>query len=430
MTVIPQTTANPDQDANAGRAVPVNLRQSGAPRVDAMIDTRVRKSPFWHKSVEHGVRTATVYNRMYHPRLYFSPDEGGVLGEYEHLSRHVTLWNVAVQRQIRIKGPDATAFIDLLVTRAMTGERELAPGKARYVILCNQDGGIVNDPILLRIAEDEYWLSISDSDVALWAQGVNADGRFDATVRELDVAPVQIQGPDSAALLADAGVRDVHALKFFNLKQTTLFGCDVVISKTGFSGEEGFEIYLRNATRDADTLWDNLMDAGKPYGLRVIAPNQISRIESGILSYGQDMDLETTPFEVGLDWQVDLDKPDFIGKRALERIAREGVSHKLVGLTFGGRQITWANADFWPVLDPRTEAGIGFVTSAIHSPRIGRNIALARVPVAYAAPGLGVLVRDPASVEPRNAETCATPFFLPPRGLNRPVATGERSAAH
>ncbi|WP_084861419.1 glycine cleavage T C-terminal barrel domain-containing protein [Salibaculum halophilum] len=411
-------------DPTSDRTVPVNLRQSGAPRIDMLIGTRVRKSPFWHKSVEHGARAVTVYNRMYHPRLYFSPDEGGLLGEYDYLTRHVTLWNVAVERQIQIKGPDATAFVDFLVTRAMTGDRELAPGKARYVILCNQHGGIVNDPVLLRIAEDEYWLSISDSDVALWAQGVNVDGRFDATVRELDVAPVQLQGPDSAAVLQDAGIADVTSMKFFNLRETTLFGCDVVISKTGFSGEEGFEIYLRNATRDADALWDGLVAAGKPYHLRVIAPNHISRMEAGILSYGQDMDLETTPYEVGLDWQVDLDKRAFVGKAALEEVAARGVTHKLVGLTFGGRQIDWYNADFWPVLDPEMQEEIGYVTSAFHSPGVGANIAFARVPVARATPGQRLLVRTPASVEPLAAETCATPFTMPERGLNRPVGMG------
>jgi len=408
----------------SNRTVPVNLRQSGAPRVDMLIGTRVRKSPFWHKSVEHGARAVTVYNRMYHPRLYFSQDEGGLLGEYDYLKRHVTLWNVAVERQIQIKGPDATAFVDFLVTRAMTGDKELSTGKARYVILCNRDGGIVNDPVLLRIAEDEYWLSISDSDLALWAQGVNVDGRFDATVRELDVAPVQLQGPDSASVLRDAGVADVKTMKFFNLRETTLFGCDVVISKTGFSGEEGFEIYLRNATRDADALWDGLVAAGEPYHLRVIAPNHISRMEAGILSYGQDMDFETTPYEVGLDWQVNLDKADFIGKTALEEVAARGVAHKLVGLTFGGRQIDWYNADFWPVLDPEMQEEIGYVTSAFYSPGVGANIAFARVPVARATPGRRLLVRTPASVEPIPAETCATPFTMPERGLNRPVGMG------
>ncbi len=408
----------------SSRTVPHNPRQSGAPRVDMLISTRVRKSPFWHKSVEHGVRAASIYNRMYHPRLYFSQEEGGVLGEYEHLTRHVTLWNVAVERQIRIKGPDATGFVDYLVTRSMTGDKELAPGKARYVVLCNRHGGIVNDPVLLRLAEDEYWMSISDSDVALWAQGVNVEGRFDVEVGELDVAPVQLQGPDSAAVLKDAGVETVDEMKFFNLLETTLFGCDVVISKTGFSGEEGFEIYLRNATRDADALWDGLVAVGEPYFLRVIAPNHISRIEAGILSYGQDMDLETSPFEVGLDWQVDLDKPDFIGKAALQRIAARGVERKLIGLVFGGCRVDWYNADFWPVLDADSQERIGHVTSAFYSPGLGANIAFARVPADRAEPGQPLLVKEPASVEPVSAETRATPFSMPRRGLNRPVGMG------
>lgn len=407
---------------NTDRSVPVNLRQSGAPRIDMLIGTRVRKSPFWHKSVDHGVRAATVYNRMYHPRLYFSPDQGGLMGEYKYLTEHVTLWNVAVERQIQVRGPDATALIDYLVTRGMTGDKELAPGKARYVVLCNEEGGIVNDPVLLRVEEEEYWLSISDSDVLLWIQGLNHGLGYDVEIRELDVAPVQLQGPKSKAMLKSLLGDEIDGLKFFNLLQTRLAGCDVVISRTGFSGETGYEIYLRNATRDADRLWDALIEAGEAFELRVIAPGHISRIESGILSYGQDLDLETSPYEVGLDWQVDLDKEAFVGKEALSRIAKEGVDHKLVGLVFGDRAITWYNADFWTVRDSDREgaAQIGFVTSAFFSPRLESNIALARLPVEKNKVGTEVYIDLPGSPDPVRAKVASVPFHDPPRGLNRP----------
>lgn len=408
---------------NTERSVPINLRQSGGPRVDMLVGTRVRKSPFWHKSVEHGVRAATVYNRMYHPRLYFSPEEGGLLGEYKYLTEHVTLWNVAVERQISIRGPDATALVDYLVTRKMTGDKELPAGKARYVVLCNEDGGIVNDPVLLRVAEDEYWLSISDSDVLLWVQGLNHGLGFDVEIRELDVSPVQIQGPKAKALLRTLLGDEIEGLKFFNLMETRMAGCDVVISRTGFSGETGYEVYLRNATRDADKLWDALVEAGAPLHLRVVAPGHISRIESGILSYGQDMDLETNPFEVGLDWQVDLDKSAFVGKDALAKVAQAGTEYRLSGLVFGGRAITWYNADFWPVRasDSEETDPIGFVTSAFFSPRLERNIALARLPNDKAAIGTEVYIDLPGSPDRVMAKVARVPFHDPPRGLNRPT---------
>lgn len=407
----------------ASRNVPVNLRQSGAADVSMLIGTRVRKSPFWHKSVEHGVRAVTVYNKMYHPRLYFSQEKGGLLGEYDYLTRHVTLWNVAVERQIRIKGPDALDFVDYLVTRKMTGDRELAVNKARYVILCDEQGGIVNDPVLLRVAEDEFWLSISDSDVLLWARGLNHGLNYDVTVDEIDVAPVQVQGPKARDLLRDIVGEAIDDLKYYNLWQTTIQGCDVVISRTGFSAEVGFEIYLRDATANADTLWDKIVEVGRAHRLQVIAPGHIRRIEAGILSYGQDMDIETNPFEVGLGWQVDLEKEQFVGKEALARIEREGVRRKLVGLELGGRPITWYNADFWIVREPDTGNALGYVTSAFYSPKLDTNIALAMMPIGHADPGTGLCVDLPLEADPVEAKVVETPFFDPERKIAKAAAS-------
>lgn len=403
----------------ADRQVPVNLRQSGQNDVAMLVGTRVRKSPFWHKSVEHGVRAVTVYNKMYHPRLYFSQEQGGLLGEYDYLTRYATLWNVAVERQIRVKGPDALAFVDRVVTRAMTGEKELAPGKARYVVLCDQAGGIVNDPVLLRVTEDEFWFSISDSDVLLWLRGLNHGFGFDVTVDEIDVAPVQVQGPLSRDLMRDLVGPAVDDLKFYNLMEAEIAGCSVVISRTGFSAEIGYEIYLREASHKADALWDTIVAAGRPYRLAVVAPGHIRRIEAGILSYGQDMDLETNPYEVGLGWQVDLDKADFIGKRALARIEAEGVGRRLVGLTFAGRPITWYNADFWIVRDAAAARAVGYVTSAFYSPKLESNIALAMLPIDQAEEGRALTVDCPGEPEPVAAQVVPVPFFDPERTLSK-----------
>ncbi len=403
----------------ADRKVPVNLRQSGQNDVAMLVGTRVRKSPFWHKSVEHGVRAVTVYNKMYHPRLYFSQEQGGLLGEYEYLTRHVTLWNVAVERQIRVKGPDALAFVDYLVTRRMTDEHELPVDKARYVLLCDEDGGIVNDPVLLRVAADEFWFSISDSDLLLWARGINHGLGFDVAIDEIDVSPVQVQGPKSRDLMRDLVGPAIDDLKFYNLMHTEIAGCPVVVSRTGFSAEIGYEIYLRDATYNADALWDTIVAAGRPYRLRVVAPGHIRRIEAGILSYGQDMDLETNPYEVGLDWQVHLDKRAFMGKDALAEIARRGVGRKLAGLAIGGRPVTWYNADFWIVRDPSCEAPVGYVTSAFWSPKLESNIALAMLPIDWTEAGTELCVDLPGEADPQPAKVVPMPFFDPERTLSK-----------
>ncbi|MGB5935485.1 MAG: aminomethyl transferase family protein, partial [Ornithinimicrobium sp.] len=216
------------------RLVPINLRQSGPTPVQMLIDTRVRKSPYWELAVEAGCWRAQVYNRMYHPRGYVRPEDGGMMVEYDALVNDVTMWNVAVERQIQVKGPDAEAFTNYVITRDAT---KIGVMKAKYVILCNEAGGILNDPVLLRIAEDEFWFSISDSDLLLWLQGVNIGMRFDVTIAEIDVSPVQIQGPKSQALMVDLVGEAVSELPSYGLLAGVINGCDVIVSQTGFSGE-------------------------------------------------------------------------------------------------------------------------------------------------------------------------------------------------
>ena len=291
------------------RDVPINVRQSGNSEARMLISTRVRKNPYWHLSQQEGCWAYTVYNHMYHPRAYISMMQGGLMKEYEYLTKHVTMWNVAVERQIQVKGPDAADFVNKLITRDV--HKKLPVNMCRYVILCNQDGGIINDPVLLRVAEDEFWFSISDSDVLLWAQGVNATAGYNVTIKEIDVSPVQIQGPKSVKLMTKLFGRRVLNIPYYGLLHAKLGRLNVVISRTGFSGEVGYEIYLHDAVRHADEMWNAVKKAGEPFNLRVIAPSHIRRLEAGILSYGQDMDIETNPYEVGLGWQVDLSKEDF-----------------------------------------------------------------------------------------------------------------------
>ena len=396
------------------RSVPVNLRQSGNSEARMLLSTRVRKSPYWHLSHQEGCWAYTVYNHMYHPRAYVSMMQGGLMKEYEYLTKHVTMWNVAVERQIQVKGPDAAEFVNLLITRDV--HKKLPTNMCRYVILCNHEGGIINDPVLLRVAEDEFWFSISDSDVLLWAQGVNAFSGHDVTIREIDVSPVQIQGPKSVKLMTKLFGRKVLNIPYYGLMHARLGRSKVVISRTGFSGEVGYEIYLRDATRHADEMWHAVKRAGEQYNLRVIAPSHIRRLEAGILSYGQDMDIETNPFEVGLGWQVDFSKDDFIGKAALRKIKKAGVKQKLAGLKMGGSPITWYNEDFWYVTN-RSGQEIGYITSAFWSPTHDTNIALATLPAAYARTGTRLKAVLPAEDGPVDAEVVPVPFKDPKKEI-------------
>ena len=374
------------------RHVPYNLRQSGPTKVEMLISTRVRKSPYWHKSMEAGCWRATVYNRIYHPRGYVKPEDGGAMVEYEAIKIHVTMWNVAVERQICVKGPDAEKFTDYVITRDAT---KISPLRARYVILCNYKGGVLNDPILLRIAKDEFWFSLSDSDIGLYLQGVNADKRFDVEIDEIDACPVQIQGPKAIALMKDlvGDQVDLDNIPFYGLAEVTVGGRSCVISQTGFSGESGYEIYLRNATLYADDMWDAVLEAGKKHNLMVIAPAHHRRIQAGILSWGQDLDHEHNPFQCNLGYQVSLSgkgewdkKGDYVGKQALEKMKSDlKDGHKpyklqLVGFEIGGKPIDEYAPDFWLVSPGEGGDPCGFITSPWYHPEKGKNIAMGYIP--------------------------------------------------
>lgn len=401
------------------RTVPINLRQSGPTPVEMQIDTRVRKSPYWQLSHEAGCWRAQVYNRMYHPRGYIRPENGGMMAEYEALVNHVTMWNVAVERQIQVKGPDAEAFVDFVITRDAT---KIPPMRARYVILCNEAGGILNDPVLLRVAENEFWFSISDSDLWLWLQGVNVGKRFDVSIEEIDVSPVQIQGPKSVDLMVDLFGQAAADIPSYGLLSSSVGGCEVVISQTGFTGEKGYEIYLRDATLHAEELWNAVLEAGKRHSLMVVAPAHHRRIAAGILSWGQDMDAETLPFQVNLGYQIPRQKTaDYIGKAALET-ARDAVeagsppyTHTLVGMKLGGRPIDDYAPDFWLISAAQDDEPIGYVTSPWYSPELESNIAMGMVPVGLAALGTELWIHLPDSYasepgRPVNASVVEMPF--------------------
>ncbi|PPR47352.1 MAG: Dimethylsulfonioproprionate demethylase DmdA [Alphaproteobacteria bacterium MarineAlpha5_Bin9] len=374
------------------RRVPYNLRQSGPTPVQMLISTRVRKSPYWHLSMKAGCWRATVYNRVYHPRGYVKPEDGGAMVEYEAIMNHVTMWNVAVERQIMVKGPDAEAFVDYVITR---DAKKISPMRARYVILCNSMGGVLNDPILLRISKDEFWFSLSDSDIGLYLQGVNHDNKFNVVIDEIDVCPVQIQGPKAHALMKDlvGNQVDIDSIPFYGLAAVTVGGKDCIISQTGFSGAAGFEIYLRDATLHADDMWNAVLDAGKKHNLMVIAPAHHRRIQAGILSWGQDMDNQHNPFQCNLGYQVSLSgkgewkkSTDYVGKQVLEKMKEDLKQGKkpyklqLVGMVLGGKPIEEYAPDFWLISPENGGDPCGYITSPWYHPEQKRNIAMGYVP--------------------------------------------------
>src|ERR671925_1284550 len=345
-----------------------------------LLYTRIRKPLSFSPARTPGAAGYGFNTPPSHPRHYGDP-----VTEYWHLVNGVTLWDVGVEKQIQIKGPDAFDLTNMIVPRDLT---KCAVDQAKYVFITAPDGGILNDPVLLRVAEDEFWLSLADSDVNLYALGIAAAKGMNVTVREIDVAPVQIQGPNAKGVLTNLFGDKVLDIPYYGLMQTELNGRRVVISRTGYTGGIGYEIYLQDASKHGVELWDAVLEAGRPHGLEVIGPCHIRRIEGGILAFGADMWYENNPYEVGYHytWMVDLDQEaDFIGKAALRRIRDEGVKQKLVGVDIDGEPLgTYIDnemLDFFPTsADGR---GVGRVTSACYSPRLEKNIGLAMLPIEH-----------------------------------------------
>jgi aminomethyltransferase len=331
--------------------------------------------------------------------------------EYWHLLEKVTLWDVAVERQVEITGPDAAAFTQLLTCRDVSRCEVM---QCKYAPIIAPDGGIVNDPILLRLGEDHFWLSLADSDAMLYAKGIQAFAGMDVDVREPDVSPLQLQGPRSKdvvrALFGDA----VADMRYYRCWQGSLGEIPVVVSRTGWSGEVGFELYLRDS-RFGLELWDRVMDAGEPFEIRAIAPSDQRRLEAGIFNYGNDMTIENNPFEItGMERLVEF-SADFVGRPALERIAAEGVRRKLVGVEIGGEPFRLWLEDFWPALYNGVQ--VGRVVSASHSFRLAKNIGYVWVPIELADPGVSLELRSPDG--PVTAITATLPFVDPGKDVPR-----------
>ena len=347
---------------------------------------RIRRSPYFEATQRYGCKSYTVYNHTYLPNYYDDP-----IKEYWKLIRDVTLWDVSVERVVEITGPDGFAFTSMLTPRDLT---KCQVGQAKYVLITAETGGIVNDPVLLRLGKNHFWLALADSDVLLWAKGVAIGAGMDVQICEPDVSPLQVQGPKSKPVMEALFGDRILGLAYYHFFEADLSGIPVIVTRTGWTGEVGYEIFLRDGSRGVE-LWERIMEAGKPYNIAPTGPSDIRRIEAGILNYGADMTLADSPYEVGLGWLVDLDKEaDFIGKEALKRIKAEGVRRKLVGVEIEGEPVEF-NMTPWPVSWEGVR--VGCVTSAIYSPRLEKNIGYAVLPIEHAELGTRLTVAIPGS---------------------------------
>jgi aminomethyltransferase len=369
--------------------------------------TQIRKSPFFDATLKSGARAFSVYNHMYIPRDFGDPVEN-----YWNLVNAAILCDVSVERQVEITGTDAARFIQLLTPRNLS---TCKVGQCKYVLITSESGGVINDPVLFRLAENHFWLSIADSDVLLWAKGVAVHSGLDVIIEEPDVSPLQLQGPRSLEIMQALFGEEIRKLRYFRFREMALDGIPVVVSRTGWSNELGYEIFLRDGSR-GEELWERLMGAGEPLGLRAGHTSTIRRIEAGMLSYHADMNIDTNPYELGLGRLVDLDMDrGFVGKAALRRIHAEGVRRQLVGLELSGPPLEGPNTRPWPLFAGENQ--VGSITSAVYSPRLDRNIALAMVAVEYASTGAETRIFDP--YEGGAAIVTDKPFIEPPKLLTR-----------
>jgi glycine cleavage system aminomethyltransferase T len=368
-----------------------------------------RKGPFFEAARRSGCTGHDIYNHMYLPASYSDP-----VDEYWHLLNHVTLWDVSVERIVEISGPDAFRFTDMLTPRDLS---TCAPGRGRYVVITAENGGIVNDPVLLRLAEDRFWLAAADSDLLLWAKGVAVFAKMDVEIREPDASALQIQGPNAkdvvTALLGD-GVLD---LGYYHCAELDLDGIPLVVSRTGWTGEIGYELYLRDSSR-GDDLWNRIMEAGRRHDIRPIAPSDARRVEAGIFNYGSDFTIENTPLEVtGLERMVDPAKDrDYIGRDALDRQRGEGVSRKLVGVEIEGAPLVPEATEFWPVIEDGSR--IGHVTVAVYSPRLEKNIGYVWLPIERGQEGAPLTIRTEHG-DTRSGRVASIPFVDPAKAIPR-----------
>ncbi len=363
------------------------------------ISRRTRSTPLTTRVEAAGVRAYTVYNHM-----LLATEFRGAAIDYAHLRRAVQVWDVGCERQVELVGPDAARLAQLLTVRDL---RSFAVGQCRYAPICDDDGHLLNDPVALRLAEDRFWFSVADSDIVLWAAGIARGVGLDVRVHEPEVWPLAVQGPRADDLMTAVFGEAARAIRFFGWAALPFQGRDLVVARSGWSSQGGFEVYV-DAPVLAGELYDALMNAGVPYDVRPGCPNQIERIEAGLPSFGTDITREHTALEAGLGRYCALDAPiEAIGLDALRRQHAGGVPRRVCGLLIDGAKVAGPR-DPWPVHAGQQPAGC--VTSAAWSPRLRTIVALGMLDAAHLAAGTEVYVEVSIGAEPRAARVVEVPF--------------------
>jgi glycine cleavage system aminomethyltransferase T len=369
-----------------------------------------QQSPFFKATLRAGCTAYDIYNHMYIPAYYDDPEV-----EYWALTNGVTMWDVGVERTVQVAGPDADRLIDVITCRDLT---KCAVKQGKYMLVTSPDGGIVNDPVLLHVRENTWWMQLADSDAGLYALGVAANSGLDVEVTLPDVHPMQVQGPDSAKTLAKLVGDAIYDLKYYWCDEFEIEGIPVVISRTGWTAIPGFEVNLLDGAR-GDELWNAVAKAGEEFDIRPIAPCEARRIEAGIFNYGSDIRLTDTPLHVmGLERLVEEQPQDYIGKAALEQLRASGVDRKLVGIELHGDELRAEMSEYWPVF--KDGKRVGHMTDAVWSPGLKKNIGYVWVPIELSGPGTSLDVQTEDG-DQLVGTTAAIPFVDPRK--ERPAAS-------
>lgn len=355
---------------------------------------RVRPSPFFESVVAEGMVAANVYNRMIMPTSFGDPE-----AEYWRLINGVSQWDVGVERQVQLKGPDAGRLAQLLSPRDLS---TCKVGQGKYVPLCNHRGTVINDPILLKLADDLYWFSIADSDMWLWSSAIAAERGLNVDISEPDVSPMALQGPKAEDVVAHVLGDWVRTLKYFWFRETEIEGIPIAVQRSGWSKQGGFEIYLRDGSKGT-RLWNIFKEAGQPWGIGPGAPATPERVESGLVSVGGDTDDDTNPFEVRLGKYVDLDVPDdVVGIQALRRIKADGITRHQLGLILEGDKPSPLGLRLEEI--SHNGAIAGKMTNCVWSPRLKANIGYALISVTARAGDTVTIHRSGGPVTARLVE--------------------------
>ena len=367
--------------------------------IDLSMSRRIRRTPFTNKAEEFGVTGFTIVNHMLLPKSY----KNSVEQDYWHLKSHVQIWDVSCQRQVQIAGPDAEKLVQLMTPRLI---KNMEVGKCLYIPLIDENAGMINDPVLLKLENNKFWISIADSDVLLWAKGVAISYNLNVKINEPNVYPLAIQGPKAEDLMVSIFGEKIRSIKFFNFDFFDFKGTKHIIARSGYSKQDGFEIYFEGYEL-GEKLWDIICEEGIKFNISPGCPNLIDRIEGGLISYGNDFTRNNNPYECNLGIFLKDTLHSFIGKTALEKIKAEGVNKKIRGIIFDDDPCPTCEEPF-PVFSQNDDK-IGQVTSCIYSPRIKKNVGLSMISKNYWNEGQKLKVKT-SDKKIRNGIITSLPF--------------------